>query len=176
MNQYQIRESFLNFFKEKKHTYLPSVPVIAKNDPNLLFINAGMNPFKDIFLGLEIPKTKEVCNYQKCIRISGKHNDLEEVGLDSTHHTFFEMLGNWSFGSYYKREAITWAWELLTEVWKLSKERLFVTIYQEDDEALQIWQEIAQLPADRIMRFAEKDNFWEMGEIGPCGPLFGDSL
>ena len=170
MNQYQIRESFLTFFKNKQHAYVPSVPVIAKNDPTLMFINAGMNPFKDIFLGLEKPTTKEACNYQKCIRISGKHNDLEEVGLDSTHHTFFEMLGNWSFGSYYKKEAIAWAWELLTEVWKLPKERLFVTVYREDDESYELWKDISKLPSEKIMRFDEKDNFWEMGEVGPCGP------
>lgn len=170
LSHHQIRESFLNFFKSKGHVVLPSVSVISKNDPSLMFVNAGMNAFKNIFLGTEAPAHPTVCNAQKCIRISGKHNDLDEVGLDSTHHTFFEMLGNWSFGAYYKHEAIAWAWELLTEVWKLSQERLFVTVYREDDEAAQIWSEVSGLPPERIMKFGDKDNFWEMGAVGPCGP------
>ena len=139
-------------------------------DPTLLFTNAGMNQFKDVFLGTGSRDYKRAADTQKCIRVSGKHNDLEEVGHDTYHHTFFEMLGNWSFGDYYKKEAIKWAWELLTEVWKLPKERIWATVYKTDDEALELWKSETDIKHDHILKFAEKDNFWEMGDTGPCGP------
>lgn len=166
----EIRQQFLDFFKGKDHTIVPSSPVIPFDDPTLLFTNAGMNQFKDVFLGFGTREYKRAANTQKCIRVSGKHNDLEEVGFDTYHHTFFEMLGNWSFGDYYKKEAILWAWELLTEVWKLPKERLFATVYQTDDEAFNCWKTLTDINPNHILRFGEKDNFWEMGETGPCGP------
>jgi len=166
----EIRNSFIKFFESKEHLFVRSSPVVPQDDPTLMFINAGMNQFKACFLGDNPNNYKRVANSQKCIRVSGKHNDLDEVGRDTYHHTFFEMLGNWSFGDYYKKDAITWAWELLTEVWQLPKERLFVTVYQDDDEAWQIWKEVSKLPDNRIMRFGEKSNFWEMGDTGPCGP------
>jgi len=166
----EIRTSFIKFFESKEHLFVRSSPVVPQDDPTLMFINAGMNQFKACFLGDNPNNYKRVANSQKCIRVSGKHNDLDEVGRDTYHHTFFEMLGNWSFGDYYKKEAIAWAWELLTQVWKLPKERLFVTVYQDDDEAWQIWKQVSGLPDARIMRFGEKSNFWEMGDIGPCGP------
>ncbi|HPD25149.1 MAG TPA: alanine--tRNA ligase [Candidatus Marinimicrobia bacterium] len=165
-----VRREFLEFFASHGHKIVRSAPVIPQSDPTLLFTNAGMNQFKGIFLGQEKIESLRVANSQKCIRVSGKHNDLEEVGKDTYHHTFFEMLGNWSFGDYYKAEAVQMAWELLTEVWKLPTERLWVTIYRDDEEALQAWQRIAGLDQNRILRFGEKDNFWEMGETGPCGP------
>jgi alanyl-tRNA synthetase len=165
-----VRREFLEFFASHGHKIIRSAPVIPQSDPTLLFTNAGMNQFKGIFLGQEKIESPRIANSQKCIRVSGKHNDLEEVGKDTYHHTFFEMLGNWSFGDYYKAEAVQMAWELLTEVWKLPTERLWVTIYQDDEEALQAWQRIAGLDQSRILRFGEKDNFWEMGETGPCGP------
>lgn len=166
----QVRESFIKFFESKGHLFVRSSPVVPHDDPTLMFTNAGMNQFKAIFLGDNPKGWKRVCNSQKCIRVSGKHNDLDVVGRDNYHHTFFEMLGNWSFGDYYKKEAISWAWELLTEVWKLPKERLFATVYQDDDEAWQIWKDVSGLPDDRIMRFDAHSNFWEMGDTGPCGP------
>ncbi len=170
MTAAEIRSSFLDFFKSKGHAIVPSSPVVLRSDPTLLFANAGMNQFKEIFLGTRQSADKRVANTQKCIRVSGKHNDLEEVGHDTYHHTFFEMLGNWSFGDYYKREAIAWAWELLTEVWKLPKDRLWATVFRDDDEAAQLWREVTDIHPSRILRFGEKDNFWEMGETGPCGP------
>ncbi len=166
----EIRQQFLDFFKSKGHKIVPSSPVIPFDDPTLLFTNAGMNQFKDVFLGTGTREYKRAANTQKCIRVSGKHNDLEEVGFDTYHHTFFEMLGNWSFGDYYKKEAIQWAWELLTEIWKLPKERLFATVYQTDDEAFNCWKTVTDINPNHILRFGEKDNFWEMGETGPCGP------
>jgi alanyl-tRNA synthetase len=166
----EVRKSFIDFFESKGHQFIRSAPVVPQDDPTLMFINAGMNQFKNIFLGENPKGLTRAANSQKCIRVSGKHNDLDEVGRDTYHHTLFEMLGNWSFGDYYKKEAIEWAWELLTQVWKLPKERLFVTVYKDDDEAAELWKSISGLPEDRIMRFGEKDNFWEMGETGPCGP------
>lgn len=160
----------MDYFAQKAHTIVRSAPVIPADDPTLLFTNAGMNQFKDVFLGKGSRPYVRAADTQKCIRASGKHNDLEDVGRDTYHHTFFEMLGNWSFGDYYKQEAITWAWELLTDVWKLPKERLYATVYQDDDESFQIWKTATDINPDHIIRFGEKDNFWEMGETGPCGP------
>ena len=168
MTSNEIRQSFLDFFKSKGHSIVPSAPVIPHGDPTLLFTNAGMNQFKDVFLGIGTRDYTRAADTQKCIRVSGKHNDLEEVGIDTYHHTFFEMLGNWSFGDYYKNEAIEWAWELLTKVWNLDPNRLHATVYRTDDEAYSIWEKF--LPKSRIHRFDEKDNFWEMGDTGPCGP------
>ncbi|MGD9611597.1 MAG: alanine--tRNA ligase [Kiritimatiellia bacterium] len=170
MTSAQIRQSFLDFFASKGHEIVPSSPVVLPTDPTLLFANAGMNQFKEIFLGARKSSWKRVADTQKCIRVSGKHNDLEEVGRDTYHHTFFEMLGNWSFGDYYKREAIAWAWELLTVVWNMPKNRLWVTVYKTDDEAETIWKTVTDIDPTHILRFGEKDNFWEMGETGPCGP------
>ena len=170
MKSSQIRESFISFFESKSHTRVPSAPVLPIGDKSLLFTNAGMNQFKSIFLNTEKPKDLRVANSQKCIRVSGKHNDLEEVGRDGFHHTFFEMLGNWSFGDYYKKEAIEWSWELFTEVWKLDKSRLWVTVYEEDDEAFELWKKQTDIDSNRIIRSGAKDNFWEMAETGPCGP------
>lgn len=168
MTSQEIRKSFLDFFASKQHRIVASAPVIPHGDPTLLFTNAGMNQFKDVFLGQGRREYSRAADTQKCIRVSGKHNDLEEVGVDTYHHTFFEMLGNWSFGDYYKVEAIDWAWELLTIVWKLPVNRLHATVYRTDDEAYEIWKKY--LPIEQIHRFDEKDNFWEMGESGPCGP------
>jgi alanyl-tRNA synthetase len=170
MTSNEIREQFFDFFRNKGHRIIASSPVVPYDDPTLLFTNAGMNQFKDVFLGTGTREYTRVANTQKCIRVSGKHNDLEEVGYDTYHHTFFEMLGNWSFGDYYKKEAIAWAWELLTTVWKLPKERLWATVYNTDDEALNFWKIVTDIKHDHILKFDEKDNFWEMGETGPCGP------
>jgi alanyl-tRNA synthetase len=170
MTSAEIRQSFLDFFAAKDHRIVDSAPVVPHDDPTLLFTNAGMNQFKDVFLGTGSRDYLRAADTQKCIRVSGKHNDLEEVGRDTYHHTFFEMLGNWSFGDYYKREAIAWAWELLTEVWKLPKERLHATVYQDDDEAFNLWTEVTDINPTQVHRFGAKDNFWEMGETGPCGP------
>lgn len=176
MTSSEVRNAFFEFFKSKDHRIVPSAPIVLKNDPTLMFTNAGMNQFKDYFLGNKEVKDLRVADTQKCLRVSGKHNDLEEVGVDTYHHTMFEMLGNWSFGDYFKKEAIAWAWELLTEVYKLDKTRLYVTVFEGDKddkleadvEAENIWKEY--IDADRILRCNKKDNFWEMGETGPCGP------
>jgi alanyl-tRNA synthetase len=176
MKAIEIRNEFLDFFKEKKHKIVPSAPIVNKNDPTLMFTNAGMNQFKDYFLGNSVNPNKRVADTQKCLRVSGKHNDLEEVGIDSYHHTMFEMLGNWSFGDYFKKEAIQWAWELLTDRYKLDKDRLYVTVFggdkkeklDADEEAADFWKEI--IPENRVLYFDKKDNFWEMGDTGPCGP------
>ncbi len=170
MTSSEIRTSYLEFFKERGHTIVPSAPVIPFNDPTLLFANAGLNQFKDVFLGTGKRSYTRAADTQKCIRVSGKHNDLEEVGRDTYHHTFFEMLGNWSFGDYYKKEAIAWAWELLTGVWRLPKNRLWATVYKDDGEAEECWKAATDIDPKHILRFGEKDNFWEMGETGPCGP------
>ena len=176
MTSSEIRQKFLNFFASKGHQIVPSAPIVVKNDPTLMFTNAGMNQFKDWFLGNEIPKYKRVADTQKCLRVSGKHNDLEEVGVDTYHHTMFEMLGNWSFGDYFKKEAIEWAWELLTKVYQLPKDRLYVTVFEGDaKEGLAFDQEAHDnwklwIDADRILNGNKKDNFWEMGDTGPCGP------
>lgn len=176
MNSADIRRKFLKFFEEKGHLIVPSAPLVLKNDPTLLFTNSGMVQFKDYFLGNARPASKRIADTQKCLRVSGKHNDLEEVGIDTYHHTMFEMLGNWSFGDYFKKEAITWGWELLTEVYHLPKERLYVTVFGGDEsdglsvdtEAYNHWSSI--LDKDRILYGNKKDNFWEMGDTGPCGP------
>lgn len=176
MDSGSVRRTFLKFFEGKGHLIVPSAPLVLKNDPTLLFTNSGMVQFKDYFLGNASPKSNRIADTQKCLRVSGKHNDLEEVGIDTYHHTMFEMLGNWSFGEYFKKEAIAWAWELLTEEYKLPKDRLYVTVFEGDpkeqlafdEEAFQYWRNI--LPEDRILRGNKKDNFWEMGEMGPCGP------
>lgn len=166
----EIRQSFIDFFVQRGHKFIPSSPVVPHDDPTLLFTNSGMNQFKAIFLGDNRQGLKRAVNSQKCIRASGKHNDLDDVGRDTYHQTFFEMLGNWSFGDYYKKEALVWSWELLTEVWRLPKNRLFVTIYKDDDEAESIWKTHTDIDHQRIMRFGEQSNFWEMGDVGPCGP------
>nr|WP_297788983.1 alanine--tRNA ligase [uncultured Allomuricauda sp.] len=176
MTSQEVRNQFLNFFKEKNHKIVPSAPMVMKDDPTLMFTNAGMNQFKEYFLGNSVPKSKRLTDTQKCLRVSGKHNDLEEVGKDTYHHTMFEMLGNWSIGDYFKKEAIEWAWELLTEVYKIDKDSLYVSVFEgsEDDglsldqEAYDLWKAI--VPEDRIIKGNKKDNFWEMGDQGPCGP------
>ena len=176
MKASEIRKAFLDFFESKSHQIVPSAPLVNKGDPTLMFTNAGMNQFKDYFLGNQTPTNPRAADTQKCLRVSGKHNDLEEVGLDSYHHTMFEMLGNWSFGDYFKKEAISWAWELLTEVYKLDTDRLYISIFEgapsenleADEEAKKIWMQF--VPEDRILYFDKKDNFWEMGDTGPCGP------
>ncbi|TDQ21858.1 alanine--tRNA ligase [Tenacibaculum caenipelagi] len=176
MKSQDIRTKFLDFFKSKQHDIVPSAPMVLKNDPTLMFTNSGMAPFKEYFLGNATPKNNRIADSQKCLRVSGKHNDLEEVGYDTYHHTMFEMLGNWSFGDYFKKEAIAWAWELLTEVYKIDKDILYVTVFEGDEkdgtkmdqEAYDIWKQY--ISEDRILMGNKKDNFWEMGEQGPCGP------
>jgi alanyl-tRNA synthetase len=176
MTLQEIRQHFFDFFAGKGHKIVPSAPMVVKNDPTLMFTNAGMNQFKDYFLGNAKPSVTRIANTQKCLRVSGKHNDLEEVGVDTYHHTMFEMLGNWSFGDYFKEDAITWAWELLTEVYKIPKDQLYVTVFEgdekdnvpKDEESFTIWKRL--IAEDRILLASKKDNFWEMGETGPCGP------
>jgi alanyl-tRNA synthetase len=176
MTSADIRKQFLDFFAQRGHQIVSSAPIVVKNDPTLLFTNAGMNQFKDYFLGNKKPDSARVADTQKCLRVSGKHNDLEEVGVDTYHHTMFEMLGNWSFGDYFKKEAIAWSWELLTDVYKLDKDRLYVTIFEgdekeglpKDEEAYNEWKKV--IAEDRILPGNKKDNFWEMGDTGPCGP------
>ncbi len=176
MTSRQIRRQFLDFFASKGHKIIPSAPMVAKSDPTLLFINSGMAPLKDFFLGNQKPPALRVADTQKCLRVSGKHNDLEDVGFDGYHHTMFEMLGNWSFGDYFKKEALEWSWELLTHVYKIPKDRLYVSVFAGneaegvpfDQEAYDVWR--TMLPEDRILKFGKKENFWEMGEQGPCGP------
>jgi len=173
-----IRQSFIDFFREKSHTFVPSSPIVPHGDETLLFTNAGMNQFKDIFVGLTPPQWPRAVNSQKCLRVSGKHNDLEEVGKDTYHHTFFEMLGNWSFGDYFKAEAIEWAWELLTKVWGIPADQLWASVFAgndkdglpRDDEAADLWTKVTPIPAEHVLAFGKKDNFWEMGDTGPCGP------
>ena len=166
----EIRSAFIEFFRRRGHEVVPSTSLVPDKDPTLLFTNAGMVQFKNVFLGTEKRASRRAVNSQKCLRLSGKHNDLEEVGRDTYHHTFFEMLGNWSFGDYYKREAIAWAWELFTKEWKLPKDKLYATVFETDDEAEECWRSQSDIARDHILRFGEKDNFWEMGEVGPCGP------
>jgi alanyl-tRNA synthetase len=176
MTSRDIRRQFLDFFASKGHKIIPSAPMVAKSDPTLLFINSGMAPLKDFFLGNQKPPAPRVADTQKCLRVSGKHNDLEDVGFDGYHHTMFEMLGNWSFGDYFKKEALEWSWELLTHVYKIPKDRLYVSVFGGneaegvpfDQEAYDVWR--TMLPEDRILRFGKKENFWEMGDQGPCGP------
>ncbi|MGL4367053.1 MAG: alanine--tRNA ligase [Brevinemataceae bacterium] len=165
-----IRQEFFDFFISKGHTLVPSASLVPENDPTLLFTNAGMNQFKDIFLNLGTRNYTRAVDTQKVMRVSGKHNDFDDVGRDTYHHTFFEMLGNWSFGDYYKKEAITWAWELLTKKWNLPKERLYATVYDSDDESFNIWKTETDIDPSHILRFGNKENFWEMGQTGPCGP------
>ena len=176
MTSNEIRQAFLDFFESKGHKIVASAPIVVKNDPTLMFTNAGMNQFKDLFLGNKKAEYTRIANSQKCLRVSGKHNDLEEVGRDSYHHTMFEMLGNWSIGDYFKEEAISWAWELLTKVYKLDTNRIYASVFggdknenlEADHEAASIWKRY--LPEDRILYCSKKDNFWEMGDTGPCGP------
>jgi|SRR5690554_6252310 len=176
MTSKEIRSAFFKFFQDRSHQLVPSAPIVVKDDPTLMFTNAGMNQFKELFLGNEVVKHKRIVDTQKCLRVSGKHNDLEEVGVDTYHHTMFEMIGNWSFGDYFKKEMIPWAWELLTDVFKIDKDRLYITIFEgdvgdglgEDKESYDAWAKIVS--EDRIIKADKNDNFWEMGEVGPCGP------
>src|SRR5678810_106385 len=165
----QIRSAFLRYFEERGHRVVRSSPLVPQNDPTLLFTNAGMNQFKDLFLGLEKRDYTRATTAQKCVRAGGKHNDLENVGFTKRHHTFFEMLGNFSFGDYFKKDAIAFAWDFLLNVYGLPLNRLWFSVYKDDDDAAKLWEEIGA-PRERILRFGEKDNFWQMGDTGPCGP------
>ena len=176
MTSQDIRNQFLSFFESKGHQLVPSAPLVLKDDPSLMFVNSGMAPFKSYFLGTKVPKNPRVANTQKCLRVSGKHNDLEDVGYDTYHHTLFEMIGNWSFGDYFKKDAINWAWELLTVQFKIDPAQIYVTVFEgdqtdqlpKDEESFQLWKEL--IAEDRILNGNKKDNFWEMGSQGPCGP------
>ncbi len=176
MKSEEVRAVFMSYFRERGHKIVPSAPMVVKDDPTLMFTNAGMNQFKDVFLGNDKPIKERIADTQKCLRVSGKHNDLEEVGVDTYHHTMFEMLGNWSFGDYFKKEAINWAWELLVDNYGVDKERLYVTVFGGDEkdglgddiDSIGFWKQY--MPINRILKFDRKDNFWEMGEMGPCGP------
>ena len=176
MDSKKVRQTFFDFFKSKQHKIVPSAPMVIKDDPTLMFTNAGMNQFKNYFLGNTEPSALRIADTQKCLRVSGKHNDLDEVGHDTYHHTMFEMLGNWSFGDYFKKEAIEWAWELMTDVYKINKDNLYVTVFEGDEkdgltadsESYELWKSI--VPESNIVHGSKKDNFWEMGDTGPCGP------
>src|SRR5882672_3193324 len=170
MTGHQIRRQFLDYFERHGHRIVKSSSLVPANDPTLLFANAGMNQFKEVFLGQEKREYKRATTAQKCVRAGGKHNDLENVGYTRRHHTFFEMLGNFSFGDYFKAEAIEFAWDLITKDYGLPKDKLYVTVFREDDEAEQLWQKVTGIPKSRIFRLDEKDNFWQMGDTGPCGP------
>jgi alanyl-tRNA synthetase len=170
MNYREIRQTFINYFKKRDHELVSTSSLIPRDDPTLLFTNAGMVQFKGLFLGEEKRSYTRAVTSQKCVRAGGKHNDLENVGYTARHHTFFEMLGNFSFGDYFKEETISWAWELLTEIYKLPAEKLYASVYTDDDEGYGIWEREIGLPTERIVRFGEKDNFWAMGDTGPCGP------
>ncbi len=170
MKSNQVRSSFLDFFAARGHRVVPSSPLIPQDDPTLLFTNAGMNQFKNVFLGLEKRDYKTATSSQKCLRAGGKHNDLENVGFTARHHTFFEMLGNFSFGDYFKEEAIAYAWEYVTKTLGLDPDRLYATVFREDDDAERLWKKIAPELGGRVLRFGEHDNFWSMGDTGPCGP------
>ncbi|MCI4645191.1 MAG: alanine--tRNA ligase-related protein, partial [Hyphomonadaceae bacterium] len=165
-----LRNAFLSYFEGHGHVRRPSAPLVPENDPTLLFVNAGMVPFKNIFTGVERPFAPRATSSQKCLRAGGKHNDLDNVGYTARHHTFFEMLGNFSFGDYFKEEAIVHGWDLVTRELGLDADRLLVTVYAEDDEAAALWAKVAGLPDERIIRIATSDNFWSMGDTGPCGP------
>ena len=170
MTAKEIRDSYKKFFESKGHVIVPSAPMVIKDDPTLMFTNAGMNQWKDIILGTKDPEPRRRADTQKCLRVSGKHNDLDNVGRTARHHTFFEMLGNFSFGDYFKEDAIRFAWTFITEELKLPKDRLYVTVYKDDDEAFELWQKVAGVAPERIFRLGDKDNFWSMGDTGPCGP------
>ncbi|MFL6841609.1 MAG: alanine--tRNA ligase-related protein, partial [Sphingomicrobium sp.] len=165
-----IRRGFLDYFEKNGHARVQSAPLVPQNDPTLMFVNAGMVPFKNVFTGLETRPYSQATSSQKCVRAGGKHNDLDNVGYTARHHTFFEMLGNFSFGDYFKRDAIRFAWEFVTEELKLPKEHLRVSVFRDDDEARALWREVAGLPDSRIYGLGEKDNFWQMADTGPCGP------
>ncbi|MCL2496902.1 MAG: alanine--tRNA ligase-related protein, partial [Clostridiales bacterium] len=166
----ELRQSFIDYFASKGHTHVPSASLVPYDDATLLFTNAGMVQFKDVFLGLESRPYNRAVTSQRCLRAGGKHNDLDTVGRTARHHTFFEMMGNFSFGDYFKRDAIIYAWEYLTQTLQMPSDKLYVTVYEKDDEAAALWQEITGIPPERIFRIGEKDNFWSMGDTGPCGP------
>src|ERR1700748_24097 len=165
-----VRTQFTDFFRDRRHAVVPSSPLVPRNDPSLLFTNAGMVQFKRLFTGQEKRSYKRAASAQKCVRAGGKLNDLDNVGYTARHHTFFEMLGNFSFGDYFKADAISYAWDLITKDYGLPKDKLYITVFREDDEAERLWQQIAGVPKERIFRLDEKDNFWQMGDTGPCGP------